>query len=184
MSQRRLLAISGSLRRASTNSALLRAVRQLAPAEITVEVYGELALLPPFNPDLELPYPPAVERLRRQLNAADGVLLASPEYAHGISGVLKNSLDWLVGCEAWVGKPVALLNAAPRAHHALEALAEVLRTMSARLVVEAALAVPLLGSGLDEDGIVGHPEIAPRLRAMLLTFARAIGEGEEVAPEG
>lgn len=113
-----LIAISGSLRAASCNSALLRAVKALAPCEIRVTLFEHLALVPPFNPDLDIESVPLLAALRDQIIAADGVLIASPEYAHGVSGVMKNLLDWLVNTPAFVNKPVATLNAAPRAQHA------------------------------------------------------------------
>jgi NAD(P)H-dependent FMN reductase len=89
------------------------------------------------------------------------VLIASPEYAHGVTGAIKNALDWMVGNESFVDKPVGLLNAAPRATIGQAALRETLVTMSAHNVPAACVTVPVLGSGLDEDGIVNHVEIGP-----------------------
>jgi NAD(P)H-dependent FMN reductase len=173
----RILAISGSLRAASLNSLLLRAVARLAPASMHVSLFEGIGKLPLFNPDLEVSDPPPVRVLRTQIIAADAVLIASPEYAHGVSGIIKNALDWMVGNESFVNKPVALLNASPRARHALAALRETLQTMSARIVDEACIAVPLLGSGLDEDGIVTHGEISKALSAALRALAVAVESG-------
>jgi chromate reductase, NAD(P)H dehydrogenase (quinone) len=170
----KILAISGSLRKASLNSALLRAVARLAPAPIHVELYHELGDLPLFNPDLEASDPPVVARLRAQIIAADALLIASPEYAHGVTGVIKNALDWMVGNEAFVNKPVALLNASPRAIHAQAALREILTTMSAQIMEEASIAVPILGSQLNEDDMVAHPTISAALCAALLTLQTRI----------
>ena len=163
----KILALSGSLRAASINTALLRAVARLAPADISVELFCDLGDLPLFNPDIEATDPPVVARLRAQLIAADAVLIASPEYAHGISGVMKNALDWMVGCEAFVNKPVALLNASPRAVYAPAALKEVMSAMSALVVEDASIAVSILGSRLGEDGIVADPAISCALREAL-----------------
>mgnify|MGYP002795070825 CR=1 FL=1 len=167
----KILAISGSLRSASTNTALLRAVARLSPAEISVDIYTELGDLPLFNPDIEATDPAYVASLRRQLLAAEAVLIASPEYAHGVTGVLKNALDWMVGCEAFVNKPVALLNAAPRAKHAQAALRETLTVMSAIVIEAASIDVPILGNArLDEMGIAEQPDIAAALEAVLLSL--------------
>lgn len=133
-----------------------------------------LGELPLFNPDLEAHDPAPVAHLRQQIIAADALLIASPEYAHGVSGVMKNALDWMVSSEAFVCKPVALLNASPRASHALAALRETLSTMSARLIDDASIAVPLLGSGLDEQGIVEHPQLGAALQAALLALRAAV----------
>jgi chromate reductase len=177
----KILAISGSLRAASNNSALLRALARLAPENISIELFRDLGNLPLFNPDIEDTDPPVVAGFRAQLVAADAVLIASPEYAHGVTGAMKNALDWVVGCEAFVLKPVALLNASPRAVHAPASLKETLTVMSALIVEDASIAVPILGSGLDEAGIVAHPTISTMLRAALqalhAAFLRRQAEG-------
>lgn len=167
----KILAISGSLRAASNNTMLLRAAAYLAPAGVSVEMFRDLGNLPLFNPDIEATDPPVVAGLRAQLAAADAVMIASPEYAHGITGVMKNALDWMVGCEVFVNKPVALLNASPSAVHAQAALKETITVMSAQIVEEASITVPLLGLRLDEAGIVSHPEISRVLREALHSAA-------------
>lgn len=170
----RILAISGSLRAASLNSALLRAAARIAPADIEIAVFGQLGDLPLFNPDLDPESIETVETLRRQIIAADALLVASPEYAHGVTGVMKNALDWMVGNESFVDKPIALLNASPRATHAQAALRETVRTMSARLIDDASITLPILGSGLDEDAIARHGEIRTALLDALHVLAAAV----------
>jgi chromate reductase len=173
----RILAISGSLRVASSNSALLRVAVGLAPANVTIAVYGGLADLPPFNPDLDredAALPATVGALRDLVATADGLLIASPEYAHGVPGALKNALDWLVSSVEFPGKPVALLNARPQATHAYAALAETLRTMAARLVTDPALVVPITSNRLDEAAIVADSALIAAMRAALAALARAI----------
>ncbi|HEV7516482.1 MAG TPA: NADPH-dependent FMN reductase [Thermoanaerobaculia bacterium] len=173
----RILAISGSLRAVSSNTALLRAAATQAPEGVEVALYGGLGDLPHFNPDLEDAEPPSVMDLRRQVRTADGLLISSPEYAHGVPGVLKNALDWLVGGSEIVYKPIALWNAAPRATHAQASLAETLRTMSTRIVSEASIAVDLLGRKIDAAGIVAEPELSRAMRDALAAFALAIAAG-------
>jgi NAD(P)H-dependent FMN reductase len=169
-----ILAISGSLRAVSNNSALLRAAARLAPPDVTIELYRELGELPLFNPDIEATDPPAVARLRNKIIAADAVLIASPEYAHGITGVLKNALDWMVGNEAFVNKPVVLLNASPMSIHAPASLKEIITVMSARIVEEASITLPIRGARLDEEGMVSHPEISEALREALHVLQIAV----------
>lgn len=175
----KILAISGSLRAASLNSALLRAVARLAPAGISVVLYRGLGDLPLFNPDIEASDPAPVASLRGQILSADALLIASPEYAHGVAGAMKNALDWMVGCEVFVHKPVALLNASPRAMHAQAALRETLTVMSARIIEDASITVPIIGSNLGEEGIVTHPDISASLRAALIAL-RAAGVAARV----
>jgi chromate reductase len=170
----RILAISGSLRIASLNSALLRAVSCLAPSDVRVELFTELGNLPPFNPDIEISNLPPVANFHARLLEADGVIIASPEYAHGITGVMKNALDWMVGSEAFINKPVALLNASPRATIAQASLKETLTVMSARVVEEASITLPIIGSNLDDQGIVTHPSISTSIRDALRAFRSEI----------
>jgi chromate reductase, NAD(P)H dehydrogenase (quinone) len=170
----RILAISGSLRAVSSNTALLRAATLLAPVGVEVVLYGGLGDLPHFNPDLEADEPPAVTDLRARVRWAEGLLISCPEYAHGVPGAMKNALDWLVGGDEFIYKPVALLNASPRATHAQASLAETIKTMSGRLVAEASIAVPLLGTNRDAAALAADPEIASALRDALEAFARAI----------
>jgi NAD(P)H-dependent FMN reductase len=170
----RILAISGSLRAASLNTALLRAVARIAPPEVEIVVYRGIGDLPLFNPDIEHTGPEPVADLRAQIIASDALLIASPEYAHGVTGVIKNALDWMVGNESFVHKPVALLNASPRAVHAQAALRETISTMSARIIDEASVTIPILGSGLNEEGIASHPEIKAVLLAALGSLTVAV----------
>src|SRR6185312_6929223 len=101
---------------------------------------------------------------------------------HGVSGVLKNALDWMVGNESFVGKPVGLLNASSRATIAQAALREILDTMSARIVSDACLTIPLLGSGLDEDGLVSNHALGSLVIDALRVLQRACGR--DISMEG
>ena len=170
----RILAISGSLRRASSNSALIGAAARLASDAVEVSIYRGLAEIPPFNPDLDGDSAPeAVARFRAALQACDAVLLSSPEYAHGVPGVLKNALDWVVGSGELVDKRIALINASRRAIHAWASLAETLTVMSARVIVDASITIPLDGRGLDANGIVGDAELSTALRSAIEALAFA-----------
>jgi chromate reductase, NAD(P)H dehydrogenase (quinone) len=163
----RLLALSGSLRRASTNTAALEAMARLAPEGVKVLVYRGLAELPPFNPDddvEERPKPEPVEKLRALIGASDALVIAAPEYAHGVPGALKNALDWLVASETFAGKPVALVNTSLR---------ETLATMAARIVPEAFAQLPLGAKLVTADQILADPANARRLKEALEALIRA-----------
>jgi chromate reductase len=111
----KILAISGALRAASTNTALVRAAKQLAPEGAEVEIYDGLRDLPYFDQDLEAEPPASVIELREKIAAADAVLISTPEYNYSIPGVLKNALDWAsrpYGQSVLTGKPVAIMGAA------------------------------------------------------------------------
>ena len=174
------LAISGSLRSASSNTILLQAMGRLLTAGARMELYDGLASLPFFNPDLDIegePALPPVADFRDRLRISDAVVICSPEYAHGVPGVLKNALDWIVGSGELVGKPVALLNAAPRATHAHASLLEILTVMSATIVEDASVAVPVAGRGLDIAGILADTELTGRLHAAIDALVAAADGG-------
>ena len=173
----RLLAISGSLRSQSSNTTLLRAAARLAPPGVEIVIYDRIGDLPHFNPDLDgegAEPPPAVKDLRDRLDAAAAVIICSPEYAHGVPGSLKNALDWLVSVTVLSDKPVALVNASPRSLFAQAQLAETLRTMAARVIPDASVAVPLGGKKLDEAGMLADPEVAAPLRAAIATLVAEV----------
>lgn len=169
-----ILCLSGSLRKQSYNTAVLQALARLAPDDIQCEIFSGAGQLPLFNPDREEENIPSVEDLHQAMARADALVIASPEYAHGISGVMKNTLDWLVGGDRFPGMPVALINTSPRASHALMSLREVVTTMSGVLVESACIAVPLLGTGLDTDGIVADAKLSAPLLQLLAHLRTAV----------
>ena len=172
-----VLAICGSLRTGSSNAALLRATAGLAPEGMVITLYEGLAALPHFNPDLDLEgaiAPAAVADLRARLATSDGVIISSPEYAHGVPGSLKNALDWIVSSDDFSGKPVILINASPSGgQHAQASLMETLRMMNARVLVDASLLAPFARKKLNPDGKISDPELARALRASLEALAVA-----------
>jgi chromate reductase, NAD(P)H dehydrogenase (quinone) len=170
----KILGLSGSLRAASNNSMLLRAAAKLAPPRIEVSIFQGLGELPLFNPDLEARPPANVTTFYRAVAEADALLIASPEYAHGVTGTIKNALDWLVGFEPFASKFVAVLNTSPRAYHADLALRETLQTMAAVIVESASISIPLLGADLDESAIVGTPSIAVPIRNSIRAIQCAV----------
>jgi NAD(P)H-dependent FMN reductase len=173
-----VLAVCGSLRAASKNRSLLEAAQLLAPPGVAIALDWSLATLPHYNPDLDtldgLTLPAAAAEWRAKVARADGILISSPEYAHGIPGVLKNALDWLVSSTDFPGKPVALLGASAMSVIAPAQLRETLVTMNARFVSEASIVVPIPGAGAGASAIADDPALAPMLRAALAAFISAI----------
>lgn len=170
----KILALSGSLRSASYNTAAIEALKILAPGNIEIMI-GLIEGLPLFNPDREGEYIPALEELVQALKASDGLVIASPEYAHGVSGPMKNALDWLVSGVEFPYKPIMLINTSPRASHAQDSLKEILKTMSGIVVEKACVSIPLLSSDLDVDGIVESEEFSRVLKTGLNELYAEIG---------
>ena len=108
-----VLAISGSLRKGSFNTGLLRTAQEEAPAGMSIEIY-DYSDIPLYNGDLEAAaYPAAATRLKERVLKADAILFAVPEYNYSFPGVLKNAIDWAsrpYGKSAWAGKPTALVS--------------------------------------------------------------------------
>jgi NAD(P)H-dependent FMN reductase len=165
-----LLTVAGSLRRGSSNAALLAAAAQIAPGNLTVTAYRALGSIPAFNPDREeaaLRLPTAVTRWRAALAAADMLLISTPEYAHGIPGAFKNALDWVVGSGELVGKPVGVINPSATSRFAFPQLIEVLTVMSANVVPAATVVLDLPRRGADAAQLAADPVVAARLREVL-----------------
>jgi NAD(P)H-dependent FMN reductase len=165
----RLLLISGSLRSGSTNAAVLRTARTLAPAGATATVYAQLAELPHFNPDDELTsVPAAVATLRAALAKTDAVVFSTPEYAGTLPGSFKNLLDWTVG-EGLFEKPVGWINssaqaAADGAHHTLRV---VLDYVNADVVEDACVKIPVRRDAVGPDGLIIDSEVKHAIAAVL-----------------
>lgn len=135
----KILCICGSLRPKSYNLSLLRDIKTRLSQSADCKIYERLGDVPPFGPDL--PCPDVIADLRSQIKTADAIIIASPEYVHGIPGVLKNALDWVVGSGEWDGKPTAIINVTPSANEPVyvrDGLKEVIRVMSGGFVLESA----------------------------------------------
>jgi chromate reductase len=174
-----VLAIPGSLRRASYNRALLRAAKQLAAPEMSIAVYEELGSIPLFDQDLEAETgggPEAVRQLRAQVEAADGLLLATPEYNHSVPGVLKNAIDWLsrpAPREVLAGKPVAVIGASGGpwgTRLAQAALRQILYATECLVLSTPALYIANAGAVFDESGQLTDPTTRHRLESLLTAF--------------
>ena len=175
-SPKRVLCLCGSLRRESANRAALEAARELAPASLRLELYSGMGELLLFSPDAEIdPLPPAVLDLREAVGRADALLIACPEYAHGIPGTFKNLLDWLVGSLEFPDTPVLLLNTSARgSHHAQDALMEVLKTMSARMLASDPLPVQLPGAGCSTEFVLASEDCRREIEVALSCLAAGI----------
>jgi NAD(P)H-dependent FMN reductase len=173
----RIVAISGSLQAASSNTALLRLAATVAPDDVSIERYDGMASLPHFNPDLDgTEPPPEVAELRALLAGADAVLFSTPEYAHAMPGALKDMLDWLVGSGELVDTPVAVMSASPGLDGGViagDALVTLLGVLSARVVAQ--LAVGATRSKRDEHGDFTDGETVAAVVDLVRTLAAAVG---------
>jgi len=186
---RRVLCLAGSLRRDSWNRRLLRAAATHAPATLHLDVYDGLSAVPLFDEDLEQREPagPAgVQALRKAIAAADGVIIATPEYNHAIPGVLKNALDWLSrespDGEALLEKPVAVLGASSGpwgTRLAQASVRQVLHTCGALVMPTPTLFMANVGTRFDPDGALTDLAAAQSLQRFVQAFEQWM---ERMAP--
>lgn len=166
---RRIVTLSGSIRSGSSNSALLRAAAALAPSGTELVHYEGMAELPLYTPDLDIePAPPAVARFRELLKSASAVLISCPVYAHGVPGVFKNALDWVVSSGEFVDLPVGLIVSSSSGGAYVETqLVQTLTVMTAKVVVTAALLSPLVRKAISPEGKIADPQIAAEISRLL-----------------
>jgi NAD(P)H-dependent FMN reductase len=176
-----ILLISGSLREGSTNTALLRTLRQAAPGPITTVLYDGLRDLPHFDPDLDHdPLPPPVDQLRTAIREAGAILFCTPEYAGALPGSFKNLLDWTIGDEhpgSIYRKPVAWINVSASstgAADAHESLGKVLGYAHADVIAQACVHLPVSRQAIGRDGLISDQAIrGAALNALNLLSASA-----------
>jgi chromate reductase len=176
----KILGVSGSLRRDSHNTALLRAAAELLPADVELELWDGLKAVPPYDEDDDVdPAPASVAAMKAAIADADGILFATPEYNHSIPGQLKNALDWVsrpLAGNPLQGKPAAVVGASTGVFGAVWAqaeLAKVLEAIGARVVGEE-LPVGLAPTHFDEAGRLVNAEIQSQLALTLEALVAAI----------
>lgn len=157
-----ILAVSGSLRSTSANVQVLQHIASIAPAHVQIELYRDLATIPPFD-DGEPNE--AVLNWRQKIRNADGILFCSPEYAFGVSGVLKNALDWTVSSADLDGKPISLITAATGGEKAHAALLLTLNVISGNNVVpEASLLISFIRAKMNKEGTITDDTTAQSIK--------------------
>ncbi len=177
----KILAISGSAREESTNTALLKAMKDLAPAGIELSVFRWLNTLPVFSPDSEGDATPvAVREFMEAVSANDGIIISSPEYVRAIPGGLKNAIDWMVSRFEIIDKPIALAHASHRGDDMLHSLRLVLSTVSKNFLEHPFLRLPLIGKSAGEiEELLHLPEFESQITSFLLDFASAVHQSGE-----
>lgn len=178
-----ILGLSGSLRRASINTGLLRAARDVAPQGVRIEI-GAISEVPLYDGDheAEAGIPAAVAALNAQLAKADGLLLVTPEYNNGIPGVFKNVIDWMSrgdGLALFAGKPVAVIGASPGGFGTTQAQTHwwpVLRTLRTRPWWDGRLMVSRAGGLFDADGTLTDDRTRAQLADFIAGFAASLGQ--------
>ncbi|HPH99240.1 MAG TPA: NADPH-dependent FMN reductase [Chitinophagaceae bacterium] len=131
--KKQVLAISGSTRQNSTNRNFINAITAFSKNDFNVIFFDKLSELPHFNPDSNIKnIPKEVIHFKKLLNNADGVIICTPEYAHGVPGTLKNAIDWTISTNEFVQKPTMLITASTDGQYGHKALLEILRIIETK----------------------------------------------------
>jgi chromate reductase len=182
----KVLGISGSLRRDSYNTALLRAAAELLPPPVELEIFDGLKAVEPYDEDDDVAAGPrGARRLRKAIAEADAILIATPEYNSSIPGQLKNALDWAsrpANAGALSGKPVAVVGASTGMFGAVWSQAEVRKVLGASgaRVIDEELPVGHADQAFTGDGRLADPELRNRLEEILAELtaeAEQVGQG-------
>lgn len=182
-----ILAICGSLRKASYNRRLIEAAVRLAPEGMTVEIYEGLREIPPFDQDQDRELPPRVAALKDRWEAADGILVATPEYNYGPPGVLKNAFDWLSrppGTLAYRHKPIALMGASPGFFGTTRAqlsLRQMFASVNADVLLKPEIYVMRAMEKFDENGELIDADAVTLLGQFLEAFRDHVIAGQHAA---
>lgn len=178
-----LLAISGSVRAGSYNRALLEAMSKLCPEGASITIYDRIKDIPIFNADVdESEIPESVDSLISKMRESDGVIISTPEYAHGVPGALKNALDWLVSSDALILKPVIVTSVSTSALGGIRSLCpliQILSAMNSNVIVEGAINVPYAMKKFDDNNKLIDELTKKSIEVSLLAMQQAINNAKQ-----
>lgn len=163
--RKKILAISGSTRKNSSNEAILKVIADMYKDELDIEIYEGIDRLPHFNPDLDKENPPSeVKEFRELLKNSDGVLICTPEYVFSLPGSLKNAIEWNVSTTIFSNKPVAIIVASASGEKAFESLMLVMSTIESVIPDSSALLLRGVKGKIGANGEITHPETLEKLK--------------------
>ncbi|WP_428231737.1 NADPH-dependent FMN reductase [Flavobacterium sp.] len=167
----KILAITGSTRKNSSNYKILKYISENIKAEFEFEIFEDLADIPHFNPDLDTENPPiAVEEFRNKINEADRIIICTPEYVFSIPGSLKNALEWCVSTTIFSDKKTGLITASASGEMGHDQLIVIMETLGARLQPNTKLLIQGIRGKIDEDGKIINEEMELTLQTFIYNF--------------
>lgn len=178
--RKKILAISGSTRQNSTNHRLIKAITDISKDVFDIQLYDGLSLLPYFNPDDDDEnVSKEVTLLRQLLGNTDGVIICTPEYAHGVPGSLKNAIDWTVGTSDFSHKPTVLITASTDGKYGHHALLETLRVIEAENIDALQLLIPFASTKISSDNRITDQQTLENVKILLENFEKTINENHQ-----
>ncbi len=173
----KILALSGSTRKTSSNLNLIKAIANLSAEIFVITVFDGLDNLPHFNPDSDNESAPKeIREFRTQLKAADGILICTPEYAIGVPGTLKNAIDWTISSMEFSKKPVALITASLSGEIAHQSLLGTLLIIEARMTADTQLLIPFIKTKVEASGKITDNETLHSVNKLIKSFFEVISD--------
>lgn len=167
----KILAITGSTRRNSSNFKILKYISDHIKTDFKVEIFEELDTLPHFNPDLDTENPPReISVLRNKISDADGVIICTPEYVFSLPGSLKNALEWFVSTTIFSNKKAGLITASASGEMAHEQLLLIMKTLEAKFDETTQLLIQGIRGKVDTEGKITNEETETALRDFIHNF--------------
>ena len=177
MSKKSVLAILGSTRKNSINHSLIKAIADLSVESLNVTVYNRIANLPQFNPDIDGDSVISeVADFRQKLQDAEGILICTPEYAHGVPGTLKNAIDWTISSGEFPHKPTMLITASTDGSYGHKALLETLKAIEAKNIDNLQMVIPFAKTKISIDNTIIHKKTLADVKALITTFIETLNE--------
>lgn len=165
-----ILAICGSTRQHSSNHQLIKCIASIFSEQVQINLLHNISTLPHYNPDDDKEKAPeAVTHFRNLVLQSDGILICTPEYAHGVPGSLKNAIDWLVSSSSFSGKPTVLITASTDGKFGHAALLETLKVIEAKQVEQLQLRIPFIQTKI-HNNIISDEKTLQEIKALMAKF--------------
>lgn len=177
MNNKKVIAICGSTRQASINHSLIKAIADLSAANLDITIYNGIANLPQFNPDLDgEDVANEVADFRQLVNNAEGIIICTPEYAHGVPGTLKNAIDWTISSSQFPHKPTMLITASTDGSFGHKALLETLKAIEAKNIDNLHLVISFVKTKINYENQITDIKTHNEVQALLTRFIQTLSE--------
>ncbi len=175
MNKKKVLAISGSTRQNSINHSLIKAIAELSATSLEITIFEGIANLPQFNPDNDGDnVAKEVADFRQQLDSAEGIIICTPEYAHGVPGTLKNAIDWTISSSSFPQKPTMLITASTGGHYGHKALMETLKAIEAKNIDNLQMVIPFVKTKISMDNKITDANTFAEVKTLIAGFIETI----------
>ncbi len=175
--KKKVVAISGSTRKNSSNESILRYIAQTFSESIALEIYDNIKELPYFNPDLDTETPPkSVIEFRNKIAQSDGIIICTPEYIFSLPGILKNAIEWNVSTTLFSNKPVAIIVASASGEKAFEVLNLIMTTIESKIAKNSKLLIKGIKGKIGKEGEITDPDTMNEIKVLVESLIKNIEE--------